>query len=82
MKVKIHSADFHLTLGLPTAMMLNGLTARIAAHSINEEQHGTRFTPEQMNRLFREIKAVRRDFPDWVLVDVETADGEIVKVTI
>ncbi len=63
----------NLTIPLPTALVLNPITAKIAAH-----QSDLNF--RQLNRLFQTIRACKKQHPDWVLAEVRSADGT--KITI
>lgn len=63
---------------LPTGLIFNRLTASVAARATAEM--GVRLSPKQMARLFAAVKRFRRRHPDWVLVEVDSADGEHVRV--
>jgi hypothetical protein len=76
---------------LPTGLLLNRFTASIALKCISryiktEEEKGEtegqdyRITPEQAQMLFAEIRRCKQKYPDMYLVDIESADGEIVKI--
>ena len=79
MIVKIRSKDGpNLFIPIPTGLFCNRLTAGIAAKAM--AQNGMTITPEQMVKLFRVIRQVKRRHPDWVLVEVTSANGDCVYV--
>ena len=79
MIIKIRSQDGpNLFLPIPTGLFCNRLTAGFAAKVM--AQNGCTATPEQMVRLFRAIRQYKRKHPDWVLTEVQSADGDCVYV--
>lgn len=79
MKLILRSAGsrpFHLLL--PNGLALNGLTAAILSRCLSS--HGVTVTGQQLRTLRQELKRFRRLHKDWVLVEVESADGEYVKI--
>ena len=79
MLVKVRSKDGpNLTIPLPTGLFCNRLTAGIAAKAM--AQNGWNATPEQMARFFRCLRDCKRRFPDWVITEVESADGDYIYV--
>lgn len=63
---------------LPTELVFNRFTAPIAARAASE--NGVEITPAQMQALFSAIKRYKRAHPDWVLAEVKSAGGDLVKV--
>ncbi|MBQ7230813.1 MAG: hypothetical protein IJX04_07955 [Oscillospiraceae bacterium] len=79
MLIKVRSADGpNLTIPLPTGLFCNRLTAGFAAKAM--AQNGWNATPEQMVRLFRAIRRYKRKHPDWVMVEVQSSEGDYVYV--
>ena len=79
MLIKVRSQDGpNLTIPIPTGLFCNRLTAGIAAKAM--EQNGFHATPEQMVRFFRVVRQYKRRHPDWVLTEVQSADGDYVYV--
>ena len=79
MLVKVRSTDGpNLTIPIPTGLFCNRLTAGIAAKAM--AQNGMTITPEQMVRLFKTVRRYKRNHPDWVMVEVQSADGDYVYV--
>ena len=79
MLIKVRSTDGpHLTIPIPTGLFFNRLTAGIAAKAM--AQNGWNATPEQMTRFFQAARQYKRKHPDWVMVEVRSADGDYVYV--
>ena len=41
---------------------------------------GPNLTPEQLARFFQAARQYKRKHPDWVMVEVQSADGDYVYV--
>ena len=79
MKVKIQpSQRFGLTLWLPTGLIFNRLTALRVPVWLR--QCGITVTYSQICRLLRCLHAYRRCHRDWILAEIETADGDHIKI--
>ena len=79
MIIKIRSTEGpNIFIPIPTGLFCNRLTAGIAAKMM--EQNGMHATPEQMLRFFRTARRYKRKHPDWVMVEVQSADGDHVYV--
>ena len=87
MKIYVKSNDAPtIRINLPTGLLLNPLTARVAVKSLEKhvklDEYNLKnlITTSQANALFAEMKRMKRKYPDLYLVDIESADGEIVKI--
>lgn len=79
MLIKVRSADGpNLTIPIPTGLFCNRFTVGIAARAAAEG--GVNVTPEQLKKLFRCLRDCKRRFPDWVITEVESADGDYIYV--
>ena len=79
MLIKVRSTDGpNLTIPLPTGLFCNRLTAGFAAKAM--QQNGWNATPEQMARFFQAARYYKRKHPDWVMVEVQSSDGDYVYV--
>lgn len=82
MKIKIRSDEHKFTLLLPTGLMfsratvwmINKLGRKYAGDALKD------IPPEALDRLFAEFRRIKRRHRRWELVDVESADGDVVKV--
>ena len=78
MRIQVNDGNRRIVIPLPTGLMFNSLTAGIAVRAAAE--HGVVMSAAQMRRFFRAVKEYKRTHPEWVLVDVQSADGEAVKI--
>lgn len=79
MKIVIEGASGkNIHLHLPSRLMLNRATAAVLPSVL--EQSGISISRKQVIYLLDTIHDCRRRFPDWVLVEVNSADGEYVEV--
>ena len=69
-----------VTLTIPTVLFLNIFTASIAAHAFGRE--GLQIGTANLLRLFKELRAYRRQHPDWILVDAQESGGRSVQIYI
>ena len=82
MKIKIRSENHRISLRLPTGLLLNRFTARIAASALNQDRDESYITPDQMYLLFQRLKEIRQDFRGLTLVEVDSAEGDVVRITL
>ncbi|MBQ8408030.1 MAG: hypothetical protein IJY39_04120 [Clostridia bacterium] len=85
MRIHVNANGRRINLILPTAVVLNRLTAQLMAdkaRSAAMENAGVSITltGAQLGRLFRAIKRCRKKYPDWVLVEVKAHKGEEVTI--
>ena len=79
MLIRIKSKEGpNLFIPFPLGLICNRFTVGIAARAAAEG--GVQVTPEQLRKLFRTIRDSKRRFPDWVITEVESADGEYIYV--
>lgn len=84
MKIKIKSEGKNINLVFPTRLLVNRFTASIGAEVINENSGSgdMEINAKDLQKLFNEINRIKRKYPKLVLVDVESANGDIVKITL
>ena len=63
---------------IPMGVALNDVTASLLARKLREK--GYDISPAQMRDLFRKIRRYRKEHPDWVPVEIETAGKETVRI--
>lgn len=79
MVVRVRAKDGpNLFIPIPTGLFCNRLTAGFAAKAM--AQNGCAATPAQMAKLFRTVRRYKRKHPDWVLTEVQSANGDYVSV--
>ena len=74
-----------INIALPTRLILNNLTATIGTKQLNKyinanTQEEIFLSPVEVRKFIRLIHELRKKYPDWYIVDVESANGEIVKI--
>jgi dipeptidase len=84
MKIYIHEPEEEkdIRLTIPNGVIFNKLGAMIAGKVIEENTQENTITKEQLKRLMKEIKRYVKQFGHFDLVDIETSDGEIIKITL
>lgn len=65
-------------IGLPAWIAFNSLTAKIAAKAV--ESKGVKLGRQDMLRLVKELRRMKRKYPRLELVSVEAADGSRVRI--
>ncbi len=63
---------------LPTGLFLNSFTAAIAAKQM--ERYGVSLTRKQAVTFVKTLNRYRKSHREWVLVEVQSADGDYVKI--
>ncbi len=64
----------NLTIPIPTGLVCNAITARLLAKAVQVD-------PLQLQRFFAAIRHDKKKHPHWVLVELQSADGDYVKIT-
>ena len=78
MKITVRSDEVNLCIPFPTGLVFNDLTAAIAPKFL--EQNGITITAKQARKVIRAMRKFKRRHRDWVLVEVQSADGDYVEV--
>lgn len=68
----------NLWLPFPSGLVLNRFVAGLAPKYL--KQYGLNITKEQAIFFVKELNRYRRKHPEWVLVEVQSSDGEYVKI--
>ena len=82
MKIYIHEPEEEkdIRLTIPNGVIFNKLGAMIAGRVIEENTQENTITKEQLKRLMKEIKRYVKQFGHFDLVDIETSDGNFLKI--
>lgn len=79
MKIIVTSKEGpNIRLPIPSGLVLNRLVAGFAPRYLKE--YGLDITKEQAILFVKALNQYRRKHPDWVLAEVQSSDGEYVKV--
>ena len=83
MKIVIRTEETNLTLRLPGFLLYGRLGSRIAGGLARKYLPAEMPLPaDAVARLMAELRRFRRAHPHWVLVDVQSSSGEIVRITL
>lgn len=75
MKIYIKADKMALCIPFPTRLLCNATAIRIFNRSA-----GMSIPPKIGKALYREIRRLKRQNPEWNLVEIESADGETVRI--
>lgn len=83
MKIQIREAERNFYLNLPTNLIFSRLVLRLALkHSSINSRKIDGLTAEAADALSAEIRRIKKRHGTWELVEVRSADGETVKITL
>lgn len=82
MRVLVKDGEHNIHIVLPTRLLFSNLTARIGAGVLRRyvPDACAELPPDKIKVLFAEVRRIKNKYGRWELVDVVSADGEIVKV--
>ena len=84
MRIQVRGESQNINLVLPTSLIFSKGIVWLANHFgrkyAAEAMDG--IAPENLDALFAEFRRIKRKYGKWDLVEVESADGEYVKVTL
>ena len=80
MKVVIKSEKMNLFLLFPTSLLLNQFTATIATKIIKSKWSSIDFSTNDCLKLMDSIKEYRKNNKHWELVNISSANGDIVYI--
>jgi len=81
MKIQIKEAGGHkFTLPIPTGAVFGHLTAAFLPRVLKDED--VTITRKQAYQLLKELRRFKKRHPDWILVDIQSANGDMVKITV
>ena len=78
MRITVRSEEANLRIPIPTGLILNDLTAGLVPKFM--EQNGITITTKQARKFIRAMKKYKRRHRDWVLVEVQSSDGDYVEI--
>lgn len=82
MKVQIREDGHQFSLALPTGLVCSKLVARLANSAGRKYAPDAmeNISPEALEVLFAELRRIKKKYGSWLLVEVDSADGEHVSV--
>ena len=82
MKIIVRTKEKKLRLWLPGSLLYGRISARIAIAAITKYAPGCGIPPEMLGQLLTSLRDFARAHPGWLLVDITTHKGDIVKITL
>lgn len=80
MRITVKDSERNIKLAFPTGLLLNRLTALLAPKILSK--HGVRLSRRQMLKFIKALNRFRRRNRKWKLVEVKSADGEHIEITL
>ena len=82
MRIQVSGGSHNIKLVLPTALVFNRTIARIGIYYMKKyaPDQVQELTYEQLDALFAEFRRIKSKHGFWTLVDVQSADGQLVKI--
>lgn len=75
--VKVNDIRVPLIIIFPTVLLLNDLTAHIAAHFLKKHTPDTlNISPKKIKTFIRAIHKANLRFPGWKLVEIDNENGD------
>ena len=84
MKIQIREKDWDFALLLPTVLIFSRFTARLTSRAACKYAPDAlkNISPENLEALMTELGRIRKKYGRWELVEVESADGTYIKITL
>lgn len=82
MKIIVCTKEKKLRLWLPGGLLYGRISARIAIAAITKYAPDCGIPPKEMGLLLAALRDFARTHPGWLLVDITTHKGDIVKITL
>ena len=81
-KVIIPKDNIKLNIPVPLGIFLNRLTCPLIAHFATKYTEGLYIDGDQLHQIAKSLKQSKKIHGHYTLVDIESSDGEIVKIEI
>ena len=82
MKIIVRTKKKKLRLWLPGSLLYGRISARIAIAAIPKYAPDCGIPPEMLGQLLASLRDFAHAHPGWLLVDITTHKGDIVKITL
>lgn len=82
MKIIVRTKGKKLRLWLPGSLLYGRISARIAIAAITKYAPDCGIPPEMLGQLLAALRDFAHAHPGWLLVDITTHKGDIVKITL
>lgn len=82
MKIIVRTKEKKLRLWLPGSLLYGRISARIAIAAIIKYAPDCGIPPKEMGLLLAALRDFARAHPGWQLVDLQSHDGDIIRITL
>lgn len=82
MKIIVHNQENNISLRLPGWLVYGRFSIRIVTAAITKYAPDCGIPPEMLGQLLASLRDFARTHPGWLLVDITTHKGDIVKITL
>ncbi len=82
MKIHIQEKERKIHLTIPTGLIFNRVCFRVAFRMARKQGGMSSLTPEAADILAAEFRRIKKRYGSWTLVEVQSADGELVEITL
>lgn len=82
MKIIVHNQENNISLRLPGWLVYGRFSIRIVTAAITKYAPDCGIPPEEMGLLLAALRDFARAHPGWPLVDLQSHDGDIVRITL
>lgn len=82
MKIQVKSADHDFHLTLPNGLIFNRFVVGMMFRSGTVSAQLEKIPPEAAKAVLEELRRIRKKHGAWELVEVHSADGETVTITL
>lgn len=82
MKIIVRTKEKKLWLWLPGSLLYGRISARIAIAAIRKHAPNCGIPPKEMGLLLAALRDFARAHPGWQLVDLQSHDGDIIRITL
>ena len=81
MKIRVENDRYHYTVPIPIGIIAFTVTNRLVAGILSSEK-SIPITSKELSVLFKELKRAKKTFGKLLLLDIETRNGQKIKVTL
>ena len=82
MKIIVHNQENNISLRLPGWLVYGRSSIRIVTAAIRKHAPNCGIPPEMLGQLLASLRDFARTHPGWPLVDLQSHDGDIVRITL
>lgn len=82
MKIIVRNQEQNLNLTLPTNLIFSKFILKLVLKNSRHISKIDQIPPQAIDALLDELRRIKKRYGSWELVEVHSADGEFVKITL